>query len=108
MAQRKRCRDPRCSPRGNPACAGKAGNPFQTTQGCPTLSDPMDSSLPGSSIHGIFQARVLELGAIAFSVDGCTIVYLWACICGVWGETEAERPSQAVSCCETKLTRTGR
>ena len=34
----------------------------------PTLSDPMDCSLPGSSIHGIFQAGVLELGAIAFSV----------------------------------------
>ena len=37
-------------------------------QSCPTLSDPMDCSLPGSSIHGIFQARVLEWGAIAFSV----------------------------------------
>ena len=35
---------------------------------CPTLSDPMDCSLPGSSTHGIFQARVLEWGAIAFSV----------------------------------------
>ena len=34
---------------------------------CPTLSDPMDCSLPGSSVHGIFQARVLEWGAIAFS-----------------------------------------
>ena len=34
---------------------------------CPSLSDPMDCSLPGSSIHGIFQARVLEWGAIAFS-----------------------------------------
>jgi len=34
---------------------------------CPTLSDPIDCSLPGSSIHGIFQARVLEWGAIAFS-----------------------------------------
>ena len=37
-------------------------------QSCPTLSDPMDYSLPGSSIHGIFQARVLEWGAIAFSI----------------------------------------
>ena len=33
----------------------------------PTLSNPMDCSLPGSSVHGIFQARVLERGAIAFS-----------------------------------------
>ena len=36
-------------------------------QSCLTLSDPMDCSLPGSSVHGIFQARVLELGVIAFS-----------------------------------------
>ena len=40
----------------------------EVTQSCPTLSDPMDCSPPGSSIHGIFQARVLEWGAIAFSV----------------------------------------
>ena len=39
----------------------------EVTQSCPTPSDPMDCSLPGSSIHGIFQARVLEWGAIAFS-----------------------------------------
>ena len=36
-------------------------------QSCPTLCDPMDCSLPGSSVHGIFQARVLEWVAIAFS-----------------------------------------
>ena len=39
----------------------------EVAQSCPTLSDPMDCSLPSSSIHGIFQARVLEWGAIAFS-----------------------------------------
>ena len=39
----------------------------EVTQVCPTLSDPMDFSLPGSSIHGIFQARILEWVAIAFS-----------------------------------------
>ena len=39
----------------------------EVAQSCLTLSDPMDYSLPGSSIHGIFQARVLEWGAIAFS-----------------------------------------
>ena len=39
----------------------------EVTQSCPTLSDPMDCSLPGSSVHGILQARVLEWGAIAFS-----------------------------------------
>ena len=39
----------------------------EVVQSCPTLSDPMDCNLPGSSIHGIFQARVLEWAAIAFS-----------------------------------------
>ena len=39
----------------------------EVAQLCPTLSDPMDCSLPGSSVHGIFQARVLEWAAIAFS-----------------------------------------
>ena len=43
----------------------------EVTQSCLTLSNPMGCSLPGSSIHGIFQARVLEWGAIAFSVGGC-------------------------------------
>ena len=37
-------------------------------QSCPTLCDPMDCSPPGSPVHGIFQARVLEWGAIAFSI----------------------------------------
>ena len=39
----------------------------EVAQSCPTLCDPMDCSPPGSSVHGIFQARVLEWGAIAFS-----------------------------------------
>ena len=39
----------------------------EVAQSCPTLGDPMDCSLPGSSIHGIFHTRVLEWGAIAFS-----------------------------------------
>ena len=46
----------------------KVKSESEVTQSCPTLSNPMDCSLPGSSIHGIFQARVLEWGAIAFSV----------------------------------------
>ena len=40
----------------------------KSLQSCPTLSDPMDSSLPGSSVHGSFQARLLEWVAIAFSM----------------------------------------
>ena len=45
----------------------KVKSESEVTQSCPTLSDPMDCSLPGSSAHGIFQARVLEWGAMAFS-----------------------------------------
>ena len=45
----------------------KVKSESEVAQSCPTPSDPTDCSLPGSSIHGIFQARVLEWGAIAFS-----------------------------------------
>ena len=45
----------------------KVKSESEVTQSCPTLSDPMDCSLPGSSIHGSFQARVLEWRAITFS-----------------------------------------
>ena len=51
----------------------KVKSESEVPQLCPTLSDPMDCSLPGSSVHGLFQARVLEWGAIAFSIGnlGC-------------------------------------
>ena len=45
----------------------KVKSESEVAQSCPTLSDPMGCSLPGSSVHGIFQATVLELDAIAFS-----------------------------------------
>ena len=45
----------------------KVKSESEVAQSCPTISDPMDYSLPGSSVHGIFQARVLEWVAIAFS-----------------------------------------
>ena len=45
----------------------KAKSESEVAQSCPTLCDPMDCSLPGSSAHGSFQARVLEWGAIALS-----------------------------------------
>ena len=45
----------------------KVKSESEVAQLCPTLSDPMDCSLPGSSVHGIFQARVLEWVATAFS-----------------------------------------
>ena len=68
----------------------------EVPQSCPTVCDPMDCSLPGSSIRGLFQARVLEWGAIAFSriqyeettIQGCRawfviirIILLLYCIC---------------------------
>ena len=46
---------------------GRVGKESEVAQSCPTLCGPMDCSPPGSSIHGIFQARALERGAIAFS-----------------------------------------
>ena len=45
----------------------KVKSESEVAQSCPTLIDPMDCSPPGSSVHGSFQARVLEWGAIAFS-----------------------------------------
>ena len=55
----------------------KVKSESEVAQSCPTLSDLMDCSLPGSSIHGIFQARVLEWGAIAFS--GIYVCMLFHC-----------------------------
>ena len=49
----------------------KVKSESEVVQSCLTLSNPMDCSLPGSSVHGIFQARVLEWGAIAFSDHQC-------------------------------------
>ena len=54
----------------------KVKSESEVAQSCPTLSDPMDCSLPGSSTHGIFQARVLEWGAIAFSDESVTALQL--------------------------------
>ena len=45
----------------------KVKSESEVAQSCPTLHNPMDHSLPGSSVYGIFQARVLEWGAVAFS-----------------------------------------
>ena len=53
----------------------KVKSESEVAQSRPTLIDPMDCSLPGSSIHGIFQARVLEWGAIAFSMPDISCSY---------------------------------
>ena len=74
----------------------------EVTQSCPTLSDPMDWSPAGSSVHGIFQARVLEWGAIAFSsawkwkvnVKSLSLIGLvcqvYHHICLLWGRKSTE------------------
>ena len=49
----------------------KVKSESEVTQSCPTLSDPMDCSLPSSSVHGIFQTRVLEWGAYFLLNDLC-------------------------------------
>ena len=60
----------------------------EVAQSSPTLRDPMDCSLPGSSVHGIFQARVLEWGAIAFSITESSVLksyitdyFIFLCSC---------------------------
>ena len=69
----------------------KVKSESEVAQLCLTLSDPMDCSLPGSSIHGIFQARVLEWGAIAFSGENhiythiyVHYIYIYVCIYKIW------------------------
>ena len=64
----------------------KVKSESEVIQSCPTLCDPMDCSLPGSSVHGIFQARVLEWGAITFyNIRGLDFLFafflltFWAC-----------------------------
>ena len=66
----------------------------EVAQSCPTLSDPMDCGLPGSSVHGIFQARVLEWVAIAFSNKDNNNSYY---VCGAYTyiNVHAEHKSRA-------------
>ena len=75
----------------------KVKSESEGAQSCPNLSNPMDCSLPGSSVHGIFQAGVLEWGAIAFSIcniDGCI---LSPCLFKLHAEyiMQAARPDEA-------------
>ena len=64
----------------------KVKSQSEVAQSCPTLNDPMDCSLPDSSVHGIFQPRVLEWGAIAFSVYSSNVNQILALspTCGPW------------------------
>ena len=64
----------------------------EVAQLCPTLSDPMDSSPPGSSVYGIFKARVLQWVAIAFSVYYLITRKVWALRSRILPEGEAPSP----------------
>ena len=55
----------------------KVKSASEVAQLCPTLSNPMDCSLPGSSVHVIFQASVVEWGAIAFSDSHTIYIYIY-------------------------------
>ena len=91
----------------------KVKSESEVAQSCPILSDPMDCSLPGSSVHGIFQARVLESGAIAFSSSpvhvptivgahlvSCTLIpYVDSCIHHCSQDSEQFRHHQDLSSC---------
>ena len=74
----------------------------EVAQSCPTLCDPMDCSLPGSSIHGIFQARVLEWVAISFSRrssqprDWTRVSHIVGRCFTIWATREAPRVGQVL------------
>ena len=64
----------------------KVKSESEVTQSCPTLSDPMDCSPPGSSVHGIFQARVLEWGA-TWELPKCALMEEWMKTYLKWNES---------------------
>ena len=71
----------------------KVKSESEVTQSCPTLSDPMDYNTPGSSVRGIFQARVLEWVAIAFSATLGNLNLILLESSGNWGQNTCVRDS---------------
>ena len=71
----------------------KVESESEVAQSCLTLSDPMDCSLPGSSIHGIFRATVLEWGAIAFSPLSHITSQITPNCCGFPGGPSGKEPT---------------
>ena len=74
----------------------KVKSESEVAQSCLTLSDPMDCSPPGSSIHGIFQARVLECVAIAFFLDGYTFPFFFCLSLLFFSQLFARPPQMAI------------
>ena len=72
----------------------KVKSESEVAQLCPTLSDPMDCNPPGSSVHGIFEARVPEWGAIAFSV--WRVGYLLLYETGHFHDLHSLTPNQSI------------
>ena len=75
----------------------KVKSESEVAQLCPTLSDPMDCSPPGSSIHGIFQARVLEWGAITFSDKVVLITHNFAPPSATFESSSCSKPLATLS-----------
>ena len=74
----------------------KVKSESEVAQLCPTLSDPMDCSPPGSSVHGIFQARVLELGVIALFLMLKLLAFL-ILLYFIWERAEDHLPASDVN-----------
>ena len=70
----------------------------EAAQLCPTLSDPLEYSLPGSSVHGIFQASVLEWGAIAFSARFHIYVLIYICFFDLLNSVMTDSGSIHIQC----------
>ena len=70
---------------------------MKSAQSCPTLCDPVDCSLPGSSVHGILQARVLDWVAISFSRDWIQVSHIAGRCFIVWATREAQMKSWKVT-----------
>jgi len=80
----------------------KVKSESEVAQSCLTLSDLMDCSLPGSSVHGIFQARVLEWGAIAFSNKVVKVVQIIKTDSSMVTASEWGEKGMGSNCCKIK------
>ena len=84
----------------------KVKSESEVAQSYPTLSDPMDCSLPGSSVHGIFQARALEWGAIAFSdIYMYMYIYIYVLIYNICFSLFGQTLDARVCCCSINIDR---